>query len=90
MAYLTADQLKEAGLKKIGKDVKISDKASIYNADLIEIGDYSRNDDFCVISGRVVIVHYSHITSMRYWCDGAGHQKYISSGCIYRASDETL
>jgi len=64
MAYLTADQLKEAGFKKVGKDVKISDKASIYNADLIEIGDYSRIDDFCVISGRVVIGRYNHITPM--------------------------
>lgn len=64
MAYLTDFQLKEAGFKKLGKEVKISDKASIYNADQIEIGDYSRIDDFCVISGRVTIGRYNHITPM--------------------------
>lgn len=64
MAYLTGDQLQEMGFKSLGKGVKISDKASIYNADQIEIGDYSRVDDFCVISGRVVIGKYNHITPM--------------------------
>ena len=51
MAYLTEFELKEMGFKRLGKNVKISDKASIYNADQIEIGDNSRIDDFCVISG---------------------------------------
>ncbi|WP_175653717.1 acyltransferase [Pseudomonas sp. Marseille-P9899] len=64
MAYLTNDQLQEMGFKFLGKGVKISDKASIYNADQIEIGDYSRIDDFCVISGRVVFGKYNHITPM--------------------------
>lgn len=64
MAYLTDIQLEEAGFKKLGKEVKISDKASIYNADQIEIGDYSRIDDFCVVSGSVKIGKYNHITPM--------------------------
>ncbi|MBK5355081.1 acyltransferase [Pseudomonas sp. TH41] len=64
MAYLTEMQLKDAGFKKLGKQVRISDKASIYNADQIEIDDYSRIDDFCVISGRVSIGKYNHITPM--------------------------
>ncbi|MDY7565988.1 acyltransferase [Pseudomonas sp. RTC3] len=64
MAYLTDVQLQEAGFKALGKHVKISDKASIYNADQIEIGDFSRIDDFCVISGRVSLGKYNHITPM--------------------------
>lgn len=64
MAYLTSDELNKIGFKKLGKDVKISDKASIYNADQIEIGDYSRIDDFCVVSGFVKIGSYCHITPM--------------------------
>lgn len=64
MAYLSAEQLNEMGFKYIGENVKISDKASIYNCDHIEIGDHSRIDDFCVISGKVQIGQYCHITPM--------------------------
>ena len=39
----------------IGKNVKISNKTSIYNCEKISIGDYTRIDDFCVISGKVTI-----------------------------------
>lgn len=55
------------GFKSLGRDVKISDRAAIYNPELISIGDRSRIDDFCVVSGNVTIgcnVHlavYSHL-----------------------------
>ena len=62
MAYYTEDELKNLGFKSIGKNVKISDKASIYNFDKMEIGDNSRIDDFCVISGSVKIGSNVHIT----------------------------
>lgn len=61
MAYYTQEQLKQLGFKYIGKNVKISDKASIYNCDQIEIGDNSRIDDFCVISGKIKIGRNVHI-----------------------------
>lgn len=80
MAYLNSKQLSELGFKFIGKNVKISDKASIYNHDQIEIGDNSRIDDFCVISGKVSIGAYCHITPM---CLIAGGEKgiFISNFC---------
>jgi acetyltransferase-like isoleucine patch superfamily enzyme len=61
MAYYTEEQLNQLGFKYIGKNVKISDKASIYNCDQIEIGDNSRIDDFCVISGKIKIGKNVHI-----------------------------
>lgn len=64
MAYLSDACLKEMGFKYLGKNVKISDKAAIYNCDQIEIGDNSRIDDFCIISGTVKIGKYCHITPM--------------------------
>lgn len=64
MGYLSRDQIINAGFKKIGVNVKISDKATIYDCGKIEIGDNSRIDDFCVISGRVVIGRFCHITPM--------------------------
>ena len=48
--FLSPSQLDEIGFKTLGKDVLISDKASIYNPHLIEIGDYSRIDDFAILS----------------------------------------
>lgn len=50
MAFLTRDQVEARGFRRVGCDVNISDKAAIYNPGAIEIGDFSRIDDFCVIS----------------------------------------
>ena len=69
MAFYTRDQLEKIGFKSIGKDVLVSDKASIYNCSEIEIGDYSRIDDFCVISGKVTIGRNVHIAV---FCNVAG------------------
>ncbi|PLY10511.1 MAG: O-acetyltransferase [Arcobacter sp.] len=74
MAYYTQDQLKQLGFKYIGENVKISDKASIYNHNQIEIGDNSRIDDFCIISGKIRIGRNVHITPM---CLVAGSEKGI-------------
>ena len=62
MAYYTEEQLKKLGFKSIGKNVKISDKAAIYNHEQIEIGENSRIDDFCVVSGKIKIGRNVHIT----------------------------
>jgi dTDP-4-amino-4,6-dideoxygalactose transaminase len=74
MAYYTSEQLSDMGFKSIGKNVKISDKASIYNHNQIEIGDHSRIDDFCVVSGKITIGRNVHITPM---CLVAGGEKGI-------------
>lgn len=62
MAYLTKGQIESMGFKSIGKNVKISDRASIYNAELIEIGDRTRIDDFCLMSGSIKVGMNVHIT----------------------------
>lgn len=62
MAYYSEEKLSNLGFKSIGSNVKVSDKACIYNADLIEIGDNSRIDDFCIVSGKVIIGRNVHIT----------------------------
>lgn len=61
MPYLTQPQLVEMGFKSVGKNVKISDRAAIYNANKISIGDNSRVDDFCVLSGNISIGRFVHI-----------------------------
>jgi len=64
MAYLTEKALRTLGFKVLGNNVKVSDRASIYNPETIELGDHSRIDDFCVVSGKVSIGRYCHITPM--------------------------
>lgn len=64
MAYLTKEALHAMGFKAVGEHVKVSDKASIYNPESIELGDHSRIDDFCIVSGKVSIGSFCHITPM--------------------------
>lgn len=71
MAYYTESQLTQMGFRFLGKNVRISDKACIYNPDQIEIGDHSRIDDLCVVSGRVVMGKYCHVTPMCLVAGGA-------------------
>jgi acetyltransferase-like isoleucine patch superfamily enzyme len=61
MSYYTDDQLDKIGFKYLGNNVRISDKASIYDAGMIEIGDNSRIDDFCVVSGKVKLGCFVHV-----------------------------
>lgn len=55
MAYLSREALQALGFKHLGRNVKISDRASIYSPEQIAIGDNSRIDDFCVVSGNITI-----------------------------------
>ena len=75
LAYYSREQLLAMGFKKVGKNVSVSDKASIYNMGDISIGDNSRIDDFCIISGLVNIGRNVHITPM---CLVAGGEKGIT------------
>ena len=64
MAYLTIEQLCSLGLKSFGENVLISEKASIYGASRISVGNNVRIDDFCVLSagdGGIEIGSFVHI-----------------------------
>ena len=53
MAYLTPEQLQQMNFASLGRGVRISNKASIYEPEKMHIGDHCRIDDFCVVSGRL-------------------------------------
>jgi acetyltransferase-like isoleucine patch superfamily enzyme len=74
MAFYSHKQLEQFGFKFLGENVLISDKASIYNYGSIEIGNNSRIDDFCVISGKVSIGKNVHIAV---FCNVAGGEEGI-------------
>ena len=50
MAWLSNQEIEAMEFAFVGKNVKISNKASFYNCSKIKIGDNSRIDDFCVLS----------------------------------------
>jgi acetyltransferase-like isoleucine patch superfamily enzyme len=64
MPYYSEKVLNKMGFKFLGRNVKISDKASLYNVDQIEVGDNSRIDDFCVLSGKIKIGKHVHIAPL--------------------------
>jgi len=64
MNYYTNKQLKELKFRRLGKKVMISRKASIINPELLSIGDFSRIDDFCILSGNIKIGRNVHVTPM--------------------------
>ncbi|MEL6675255.1 MAG: acyltransferase [Bacteroidota bacterium] len=94
MAFMTPAQLEKMGFKSLGKDVLISDKASIYNADQIEIGDYSRIDDFCLVSGKVRIgrnVHFAAFSNVAGGEKGIVFEDFsgLAYGCmVFTQSDD--
>ncbi|MEK2608756.1 acyltransferase [Pseudomonas shirazensis] len=64
MAFLSREQVQSMGFLRVGHNVLISDKASLYNCPNITIGDNVRIDDFAVISageGGIVIADFVHI-----------------------------
>lgn len=59
--FYSEAELKSLGLKRYGKNVKISRHAVIYRPEALEVGDNVRIDDFTTISGRVKLGSYIHI-----------------------------
>lgn len=62
-SFYTNKELNELGIKRIGKNVYISRKASIYGGEHIEVGDHVRIDDFCILSGKIKCGNYIHISA---------------------------
>jgi galactoside O-acetyltransferase len=62
--FLSKEELNKIGFKSIGDNVLISDKASIYSPQNIEIGNNVRIDDFCILSPStsLKIGDYVHIS----------------------------
>lgn len=62
-SFYTEKELKALDFKKIGKNVLISRKSSIYTPNQIEIGNHVRIDDFCILSGSIKLGSYIHISA---------------------------
>ncbi|MCM1327157.1 MAG: acyltransferase [Bacteroidales bacterium] len=90
-SFYSEEELAGLGLKSYGKDVLISRNAVLYQAELLEVGNHVRIDDFTTISGRVVLGDYIHIAQ---FCGLYGGEKGIymedfsglSSRCVIYAT----
>ena len=61
-SFYSKEELSQIGFKYIGENVKVSRKASIYSPEKISIGDNVRIDDFCILSGEIVLGSNIHIS----------------------------
>lgn len=93
-SFYSKEELKKLGLHSVGKNVKISRKASFYGVSKISIGSNVRIDDFCILSGKIDIGNYIHIAaySALYGGDeGITLEDFVnisSRVCIYSISDD--
>lgn len=93
-SFYTDRELHELGFKKIGINVKISRKTSIYGTSRISIEDNTRIDDFAILSGNLTIGQHVHIAAytglfageagidIEDFCGISAHC------CVYAASDD--
>lgn len=64
MAMLGRAELERMGFAALGRDVQLSDRAAVYGASRIALGDHARIDDFCVLSageGGIAIGQHVHV-----------------------------
>jgi len=64
MAFIDREIVCQMGFSAIGKNVRISDRASLYNIQNIALGDNVRIDDYCILSagsGGIQIGNHVHI-----------------------------
>ena len=62
-SFLSEQEIKNIGFKRIGSGAQLSRYAQFYSPNLIEIGDNVRIDDFCILSGKIKLGNYIHISA---------------------------
>lgn len=93
-SFYSQKELEHIGFNKIGENVRISKKASIYSPDKISIGSNVRVDDFCILSGSIILGNYIHIaayTAIYGGSRGVVVDDFVnisSRNCIYSISDD--
>ena len=60
--HYSSEELRALGFKTCGENVLISRLARIYGAEKIALGDFVRVDDFAILSGRVRLGSFVHIS----------------------------
>lgn len=62
-SFLNDGELAAIGFKDYGTNLLISRKASFYSPEEISLGNNVRIDDFCILSGKITIGSFVHISA---------------------------
>lgn len=92
-SFYSEIELSKLGLKAYGKNVLISKKCSIYSPEKISIGNNVRIDDFCILSGNIILGSNIHISTFcaLYGAHGVEMEDYSGispRGTIFSAIDD--
>lgn len=93
-SFYNREELLALGFKRVGEDVLVSRKASLYGVGNMTLGNHVRIDDFCVLSGKLTIGSYVHIAAGAMLFGGSAgifldDYTGLSSRCVvYAASDD--
>lgn len=92
-SFFSPDELKKMPFKHIGSNVLISRKASFYSLKEISIGNHVRIDDFCILSGKITLENYIHISAYcaLYGSQGIKMEDFsgLSPGCrVFSITDD--
>lgn len=85
-SFYSAEELSEMGFKRVGENVLLSRKASIYSPTKISIGSNVRIDDFCILSGNITIGSNVHISAYTALFGGGEIIIEDYSGCSQRCT----
>lgn len=92
-SFYSDEELLSLGFKSFGRNVLISHNARFYGIEQMEIGDSVRIDDFCILSGKIKLGSFIHVSaySALYGRFGIVMEDYsgLSPRCtIFSASDD--
>ena len=93
-SFYSREELDSMGFKFLGRNVQLSRKASYYGRGEMSFGDFSRVDDFTVVSGQVEVGRYVHISNNSTLIAGdepieIGDFSTVSFGCrLFSKSDD--
>lgn len=93
-SFYSNEELLRIGFKQVGTNVMISRKASMYGTEKISIGNNTRIDDFCILSGTIYIGSNVHIAAYSALYGGEkgivveDFANISSRVCIYALSDD--
>ena len=62
-SFLSVEEINNIGFRSLGENVLISKFARFYSPEKMEIGSNVRIDDFCLLSGKIVLKDYIHISA---------------------------
>jgi len=93
-SFYSRKELEAINFKQVGNNVLLSRNASIYGSENMILGDNVRIDDFCILSGKITLGNYIHIsayTALYGGNEGIYIEDFVgisSRTCVYSTSDD--